>query len=213
MRRRSLTHIKRQSVRIGTLVLALLASACGGDEPIGPSNTTVSHPDAPPLPGESECTVTEVVDIAVESASHVAVCTTVEYATNPPSGGDHWPVWAAYRKYDGAIPRELYVHDLEHGGVALLFRCEGACPEVVSALDAVFDSMTDSACTGPKSRMLRAPDPELAAPIAVAAWGATYTATCIDEPSLSAFVKAHYARGPEDTCADGVDATSAVSCD
>jgi hypothetical protein len=197
------------------LILAVFLSACGGGE-TAPSGavTTVLHPGAAPLPGESTCTVTEVTEIPVSGAAHVATCTAVTYATNPPSGGDHWPIWAAFRKYDTPIPAEMLVHDLEHGSVALLFRCDGACPEVVAALDAVFDAITDDGCPsgGPASRMVRAPDPDLPTPIAAAAWGATYTATCIDAASLLAFTKAHYRKGPEDTCADGVDVSSAAAC-
>ena len=39
--------------------------------------------------------------------------------------------------------------------------------------------------------------------LAAAAWGATYTASCVDEASLRAFAVAHLGRGPENTCADG----------
>jgi hypothetical protein len=196
-------------------LLAALASACGGAETAASGPVIrVLHPAAPPLSGESACTVTETTDIPVSSAAHVAVCTAVSYATNPPSGGSHWPVWAAFRKYDTPVPAEMLVHDLEHGSVALLYRCADPCPEVVAALDAVFDAITDDGCPagGPASRMVRAPDPDLPTPIAAAAWGATYTATCIDHDSLLAFTKAHYRKAPEDTCADGVDVSNAGPC-
>lgn len=34
---------------------------------------------------------------------------------NPPSGGNHWQQWAAFKEYPTAIRREIYVHDPEHG--------------------------------------------------------------------------------------------------
>jgi hypothetical protein len=49
------------------------------------------------------------------------------------------------------------------------------------------------------------PDPDLDTPIAASAWGATYTATCIDTASLAAFVSEAYGKGPETTCANGED--------
>ena len=39
--------------------------------------------------------------------------------------------------------------------------------------------------------------------VAAAAWGYAYTASCFDPVTLGAFISAHYARGPEDTCAQG----------
>jgi hypothetical protein len=195
------------------------AGGCGGGPSAGTGGgptTTVLHPGAAPLPGESACTVTETTGVPIESRDHVAACTAVTYATNPPCGGDHWAIWAAYRKYTSPVPREMYVHDLEHGAVVLLYRCADACPEVVDMLSKVFDSMTDTTCpgepNGPNARMVLTPDPDLDTPIAAAAWGATYTATCIDEASLLAFTKAHYGKGPEDLCADGLDISSAAPC-
>jgi uncharacterized membrane protein YgcG len=125
---------------------------------------------------------------------------------NPPCGGDHWPVWAPYEKHTAPLPRPAYVHDEEHGAVVLLYSCPEGCPEVVTTLEQVFDEApTDATCAtlNPpvNARMLLAPDPEIPTPIAAAAWGATYTATCIDKASLSAFVERVYRKGPEDTCA------------
>lgn len=185
-------------------------SGGGGDGGSGPVVTTL-HPDAAPLPGESTCEVVVTTGIPVSGAVHVPACTPVAYDTNPPSGGDHWPIWATYAKYDGVVvPREMYVHDLEHGAVVLLHRCEGAepsCAEVEAALGAAYDGATsDPLCTsGAHARLILTRDPLISTPIAAAAWGATYTATCIDPPSLAAFVASRYAKGPENTCAAGKD--------
>jgi hypothetical protein len=185
-------------------------SACGSESvETGPSNTTTLHPDAPPLPGETECKVVEATSIEVESAQHVPTCTPVSYETNPPSGGNHWAVWAAFKKYDTAVPREMYVHDLEHGAIVFAFRCKEACPDVVAALSGVIDEVSDG-CDPP--RVILTPDPDLPTPIAAAAWGATYTATCIDAASLAAFAKDHIGHGPEDVCTDGADVSSAMPC-
>ena len=140
----------------------------------------------------------------------MTTCTGVAYETNPPSGVEHWGTWAAFKKYTSPVPREMYVHAMEHGAVVLSYRCEGTCPEVVAALEKVFDEAAGdplclSAGAGPKARLVLTPDDKLDTPIAASAWGATYTATCIDTPSLAAFVKDAYARGPEQTCYNGHD--------
>lgn len=210
---------------LAVLSIGAAVTACGsdaettstGDVDAGPEgHTVVLHPNAPPLPGESACTVTITTGIPVARAQHVPVCTRVEYATNPPSGGDHWPYWADFRAYDAPVPREMYVHDEEHGAVVLAYRCDGACPEVVSALQKVFDGIApDPICVGQAStaRKILTPDPELDAPIAAAAWGATYVATCIDTESLASFVADHYGHGPEQICGAGIDPATGASCD
>ncbi|MDC0743386.1 DUF3105 domain-containing protein [Polyangium mundeleinium] len=208
----------RDALTCALVLVSLGVVGCGEDAPpvgpTGPAQTEVLTPDATPLPGETECRVVKTTNIPVASASHVALCTDVSYETNPPSGGNHWGQWAAFKKYTTPVPREMYVHDLEHGAVVLAHRCDGACPEVVEALEEVFDeAAADPLClsagAGPKARLVLTPDADLDTPIAAAAWGATYTATCLDKASLAAFVAEAYGKGPEDICYDGVDIETA----
>jgi Protein of unknown function (DUF3105) len=202
---------------------ALPFAGCSDDTttpmPSGPTDTEVLTPNAPPLPGQTECKVVMSTNIAQGPAMHVATCTPVKYETNPPSGGDHWGQWVAFKKYTQVVPREMYVHDLEHGAVVLAYRCDGECPEVVMALEKVFDdAKADPLCltagSTPKARLVLTPDPLLDTPIAAAAWGATYTATCIDTDSLAQFVAANYGKGTEVTCFNGqdLDVTGAPMC-
>jgi hypothetical protein len=183
-----------------------LDGGADGDAP-GPTIVTL-HPDAAALPGESSCEVVITTGIPVPSYKHVELCTDVSYATNPPSSGSHWGIWAAYKSFSVEVPREMYVHNLEHGAVVLAHRCSGECPEVVDALEQVRTSATtDPKCAvyAVNARVLVTPDPELDHPIAAAGWGSTYVATCLDQASLEAFVKAAYGRGPEAVCAPGRD--------
>jgi len=204
---------------IPVLALSALGPGCGSttvENDAGADATTeeqkpivtVLHPDMPPLPGETSCEVTITTGIPVNKAIHVETCSHVDYATNPPSGGNHWPVWAAYTTYEVAVPRESYVHNLEHGAVVLLYKCDGKCPDVLAALADARDAVAgDPLCLqipgGPIERVVTTPDPLLDAPVAATAWGATYTATCLDPESLNAFAKAHYGKGTEATCAQG----------
>lgn len=170
--------------------------------------TVTSFPEAPPLPGETECKVVVRTGIPVTSAQHVATCAPVQYTTNPPSGGDHWGIWAEYKRFESEVPREMYVHNLEHGAIVLAYRCASSgCAEVKAALDEVrAEAASDPKCLlvpgGPEARLVMTPDSALDTPVAAAAWGATYTATCLDKASLARFVADHYGKGPEDTCSD-----------
>ena len=164
----------------------------GGSCAIAPTITQVFSPDAGP------------------SRNHVPEGTVIQYASNPPAGGDHYPVWATWGVHTDAVPDGYFVHNEEHGGVVLLYNCPTGCPAVVAALAAlVSDQPADPLCTvmnsGVNARVLLTPDPSLEVPVAAAAWGWTYTQpeACVDAASLQAFITAHLGQGPEDFCSQG----------
>lgn len=142
-----------------------------------------------------------------EGAFHFSPGTALGYCTKPPSSGDHYDVWAAYRTYDKPVPYGYLVHSLEHGAVILLYKCaSGSCPTVQAQLQAVANARpVDSTCTAPvQRRIIIAPDPTLDVEIGAAAWGWTYRASCVDATSLGQFIDDHYAKATENLCADGV---------
>ncbi len=132
--------------------------------------------------------------------------------SNPPSSGDHYPVWAAYQEYDAAVPRGYYVHDLEHGAIDFLYDCAsdagdaGSCDAIAQGLRTAMQSIpTDPQCDpSVRVRHVITPDPLLEHPVAAAAWGWTYNADCVDLPTLEAFAQQHYAQAPENFCTDGI---------
>jgi hypothetical protein len=48
-------------------------------------------------------------------------------------------------------------------------------------------------------------DPLLDVRFAASAWGFALKSSCFDLGALAAFIDAHYARAPENLCADGID--------
>lgn len=161
----------------------------------------VEHPDA-------SCFV-EIQQWPLLASPHVSFGDSPTYNSNPPSSGPHYPVWAAYTEYSAPVDRRYYVHNLEHGGVVFLYKCDdpdgGGCAALESGVKAARDQMaTDPMCDpAVRVRAVITPDPLIDTPIAVSAWGYTYKAACVDLPTLSAFVNAHYAQGPENLCNDG----------
>jgi hypothetical protein len=94
------------------------------------------------------------------------------------------------------VPEETWVHNLEHGGIVILYRCDTPCPELVQQLREVY-------ATFPKSKyghvkLLINPYRKLKTRLAVLAW------TLIDEMNefnrerLLRFYRAHVDQGPED---------------
>ncbi|HEU4407364.1 MAG TPA: DUF3105 domain-containing protein [Polyangiaceae bacterium] len=175
------------------------ACACRAPEPGCAAPVEASHP--------------------IEGARHVPTCSArVAYATNPPSSGDHYPQWAAFGSYREAVPAEFLVHNLEHGAVVIAHNCPGACPPADAACPgrcaaAVAEAEALAAAYGPdprcaapvRNRFVVTPMPTLDVPFAAAAWGHTLRAGCFDRAAFLRFAEAHYARGPEDVCADGID--------
>lgn len=189
------------------LAFALTATACG---------STAAPKDAgpPPLEGgpyhpSAPCEVT-IDSPTLPPVEHVAEGSVVVYTSNPPAGGPHYGRWARFEAYTTPVPRPYWVHDLEHGAVTLLYRCDAdagsACEADAQSFlaKAVAALPTDPACApSVRVRTVTTPDPLIPTPFAAAAWGWTYTAACADLPTLTDFVKAHYAHAPEDECVNG----------
>jgi hypothetical protein len=164
------------------------------------------HPDAP-------CSVTiETPDLL--PGSHVPVGSQItSWTSNPPSSGPHFPIWAGYQAFTAPVERGYYVHNLEHGGIVFLYKCDNpaGCPEIAAGLQQVADSLpADPICGaiaetngGVRVRTVITPDPLLDVPVAAAAWGWTYKAACLDIASLRSFAVDHYGQGTEHVCTNG----------
>ncbi len=138
---------------------------------------------------------------------HIPQDASVVYNSNPPSSGPHYATWANFQEFSEPVDDRYLVHSMEHGAVLLLYKCEDAgCPAgLVEGLRAVRDAIvTDPLCDPSiRVRVIIAPRPKNDVMVAAAAWGYTYRADCLDEASLTQFVNAHYAMGPENFCDAG----------
>ncbi len=156
---------------------------------------------------------------AIEGQTHVPICSYVDYLTLPPSSGNHYMVWAAYKTYTQPVPEGYWVHDLEHGAIVLTYNCGTAgCPADVAAAQQMIDSYPDdpvcaSQNTGVPHRFVMTPDPRLDVQFAASAWGWTLRANCFDEGAFRAFAVAHYGHGSEDLCYDGEDVIGSATGD
>ena len=205
---------------------AALALACGGEDfPASSSpdadasvDRAVATPDvaAPDASAPTDAAAeSALIDAAcnvrleahaLEPSPHVPEGTAITYATNPPSSGPHYPVWANFQEYAQPVEDGYLVHSMEHGAILLLYKCDAAsCAAVASALRSVRDAIpTDPLCDPSiRVRVILAPRPSLDVPVAAAAWGHTYKAECVDGPSLTQFVNDHYAKAPENFCSPG----------
>ena len=195
------------------LPLLVLALGCSGPPSGGADGGLVDRvqirPDAPPIAPSTECVVTTGREPAL-SATHVPVCSALDYPRHPPAGGRHFGTWADFATYAQPVPWGYLVHSLEHGAVVLAHNCPEGCPEVLAAFERIRAETDDPACRDHDngSRIIVVPDPELDVPLAAVAWEHVYLASCLDLASLEAFVDAHYARAPENFCSPGTPTPS-----
>lgn len=137
-----------------------------------------------------------------EGASHVAFGTPIVYQANPPASGPHWPQPAPWGVHDEVVPREWWVHNLEHQGIVLLYNCPGGdagavngCPDEIALLKLIHDEQPYDQFS--EIRIVVTPDPLLPHRFAAVAWDWAYVADSFDKSAIECFVAARYGRGPE----------------
>ena len=111
--------------------------------------------------------------VPVEAGNHVAEGAPLTWRNRPPSSGVHFgtlPQASDYRLYDQPLSPGRWVHMLEHGAVAVLYRpdlCDDACR---TQLAEIWDAAPRSNLAGVKHVVIT-PYQDMDHPIAVVAWG------------------------------------------
>lgn len=129
--------------------------------------------------------------IPIDSAQHVQG--PIAYPDPPPAGGDHDPCWGSWGVHDTPLAAPHWVHNLEHGGVVLLYHCPDGCEAEVSMLAAFVSGH-------PRTLLTEYPDME--ARFAVVAWGYRLAMHQLDLDAIADFYAAHFDRAPESIDAD-----------
>ncbi len=194
-------------MRILLLVcLCFSLPACdSGSSDAGDAGDLVGDPDqvdyscmvASWTPGE--CGAGEGLHHDNAGMGHIVVGLPIEYPRDPPSSGDHRGQWARWGEYD-FLPPQRWLHNLEHGGVALLYHpCASA--DLVEGLRAY--AKARPADDSGDFRYVLTPYVGLPSAIAVVGWEWTYSAECVDASVIDDFVDRHYRMAPEDFPDDG----------
>lgn len=193
----------------GVLFVAVMALAgCGSEKAQSSAAPDASAADTAPPFDAGPCGVA-IRKMPSAAAAHVEDDASLDAASNPPAGGDHYGRWVEWGAHETPIPAGHWLHNLEHGGVAFLYRCasRAACPSVAARLEELAARLPqDPLCVPPlRARVLVLPDPDLpvGTEIAAVAWEWVLTAKCTDEAALRDFYSAHFGRAPENVCAEG----------
>jgi hypothetical protein len=129
----------------------------------------------------------------IEGQLHVDPPATVSYRDNPPASGNHYPVPAPWGQ--GTYPRETWVHNLEHGGIVLLYNCPTGCDADVQKLVAL--RARRPADQFHEVRVLITPDSLMPHKFAAIAWGWRWQGDTIDEGVINCFIGDRYDKAPE----------------
>lgn len=124
-----------------------------------------------------------------QTSSHVRVGQEVPYLDPPPVGGTHSQCWADWGVYLDELADETWVHNLEHGGVVLLYNCPDGCPDEVADLE-------DFAAG--HERVIVTPYAALPTRFGATAWEWRLLTDCFDMPGIEKFYEARFRMGRED---------------
>lgn len=116
----------------------------------------------------------------------------VQYAQNPPVGGDHNPIWLNCGIYDQPVPNENAVHSLEHGAVWITYQ-----PTLPTTAVEQLRKLVRG-----RTYVILSPYPNLPAPVVASAWGVQLLLTGADDARLPRFLQ-KYVQGPQTREAGG----------
>lgn len=131
-----------------------------------------------------------------EGQDHVADGTRVPYRHYPPASGPHWPARAAWGVAEQEVPPEVWVHNLEHGGIVVLYRCDAPCPDLVAQLRGAQRTFPTS--KHGQIKLLVVQDRRIGSRLAVLAWRRVWELETFDRERLLGFYRTYVDRGPED---------------
>jgi hypothetical protein len=138
------------------------------------------------------------VPVPDEGRAHVDEGSTINYQHNPPASGPHYPSPKPWGVYTTAVAPGYWVHNLEHGGVVVLYDCPSGCPTVVDQLRQAFQTFPKDKYA--EVKLLVTPYsglPDHAQAMAVA-WDYQKPYQTFDLQELLAFYNDHVDHGPED---------------
>ena len=129
---------------------------------------------------------------------HVAQGQDLPQRNRPPSSGLHYPTRSNYSVSSTAIAAGNWIHNLEHGGIAILFRCGGTqeCSEIASQVRSEVGDVAAPGAYG-EVKIVGSPYQDMDTPFAAVAWRRTLPLEFLDSEQLLAFYDRYVDRGPE----------------
>jgi hypothetical protein len=194
------------SVLILAGVVAVATSAfSGGGDSSGGSGPKAGTADGAPIPAVKETDLKKAAAAAscelqnpqIEGNTHEEKdFTAADYKTNPPTSGNHNPVWYQDGEYDpGNTPKlGMLVHPLEHGRIELQY-AKGTPEQTVKQLRTLFNEESNG-----YHMLLFENTTNMPFAVAATAWGHMVGCKTMNDKAFDAFRAFHEAyinKGPE----------------
>ncbi len=137
--------------------------------------------------------------VPIEAADHVPENSQITWKNRPPSSGPHYPVWSQnYGVLEQGLAPGYWVHNLEHGAVAVLYNCPDGCPDIVQQLKDLYPNLPKGRNSrGGMPRVIITPYTDMDSKVAAVAWGWLLPLDSVDADRITRFVDARIDRGPE----------------
>lgn len=134
--------------------------------------------------------------IADEGRQHVAQGSPIQYQHHPPASGSHYPAPQPWGVYSTEVPEGTWVHNLEHGGVVLLFKCSGdACDQTADQVQAIARSLPSDRFN--EVKLVATPYEKMDSSFTLVAWDHEEALASLDAEKVRAFYDAYVDHGPE----------------
>jgi uncharacterized protein DUF3105 len=185
----------------GVAALAAGAFSGGSDSGSGPETPkggadipAVQETDLKKAAAAASCTV---ADPAIEGNTHEDKdFKASDYKTNPPTSGNHNPVWYQDGEYSPGNTPKLgqLVHPLEHGRIEIQYK-KGSPPETVKQLETLFTQLDDG-----YHMLLFENTTNMKYDVAATAWGHSLTCPTMNDKvfdAIRAFRESFINKGPE----------------
>lgn len=140
-----------------------------------------------PLPGEP---------VPDEGRTHVEPGTPITYKSYPPASGTHYGTTAPYRFHDTPVEPGFWIHNLEHGGIVILYNCPEDCPALKNQLRGLYNKATPSSAFR-QVKLTIVPDTKIPSRLAVLSWDRKLELQDYDEGTILRYYDASLDRGPE----------------
>ncbi len=174
---------------VAAVVVVLLSRQTGGNSTAQPALGSVPgeqhFDDSKTASGQLYEHIPETTPITADPAGHY-----------PPVFGNHYPVWRPPGVYDTAVPEGYFIHDLEHGGIVVLYNCPSGCADAVNQLRGMLTSLPRSKDFN-EVKFVVSPNSKIQHQFALLAWDYEKDLDTFDTDTVRAFYSEHLDRGPE----------------
>lgn len=148
---------------------------------------------------QSACVAGTIDELKSYGGDHIALSQAITYTDTPPASGPHRATWGKWGEFK-FLPPQRWLHNLEHGGVALLYDPCAPASVIQELRDFAKKRPADK---GGLFRYVMTPYGGLPYPVMAITWQWRYGAQCVTPADLEAFVQGHYRQAPEDEEAEG----------